>query len=239
MTPNAQELPIPENQRIEILIRNLDHRQIQGMLIDFFGPKNSPTKPIFVIFNASWKPRDQNSVDVAYKNFQIVEGNEDPNVEYKVLADIIMQRYPNHTVFFIDPTNIDKGSWRKITLITKEIISKMQEFEFELISVKPTGFFTETAPIKSIKTSGKNDENKILNKSIKLPKSAMVIKKWKKVWQLIAPRIDNGEATSKISIWLESMHPDLPSSRATLSKIIKLGLDGKLDNRLSPKNKQT
>ena len=160
MNPNAQEIPIPENQRIEILIKNLDHRQVQGMLIDSFGPTSSPTKPIFVIFDASWKPKDKSSVFVTYKNFRIVEDSKNPKIDHDELAQIIMQQYPHHTIFFIEMTSKDKNDWEKVTSITQEILSRMELLDYEIESVKPRELSPESLhhPWERVPDRGPNRE---------------------------------------------------------------------------------
>jgi hypothetical protein len=135
--PSKTNNPKSEFPRIEITIKNIDLRFIQGLLIDFFFNKNSPKYPVFVKFGFSYRRIDSERVQTTYKDFQVVEAVEDPNEPSEVLAEIIMQSYPSLVVVFIEMKRNDKETQEKVIGITKEIIGRMQAMKFNIESVRP------------------------------------------------------------------------------------------------------
>lgn len=147
MKKSNQDSVIHEEDRIELLIRIIDDRNIEfyiiGMLIDYFGPRNSPNKPVCVWYDSPWRPKNQSEVYVDFKNFRIVELIENPELHFDVLAKIAMQKYLSHVVVFIYKENDDPNSWAKVLSITKEIIAQMKVLKFDIESIKPPSLIAQ------------------------------------------------------------------------------------------------
>jgi len=65
--------------------------------------------------------------------------------------------------------------------------------------------------------------------SIETPGRDPDFRAWCALWKKIKPKVIAGKSTSAIVIWVKAMGFDLPSSRATITKVIKAGQAGLLD----------
>jgi hypothetical protein len=128
---------------IEIIIHDLDRSFIDELLVGFFNRTRSPSNPVYVRHDVIDKRTDRNWVERRITKPQIAEVNEDPDIYYDALANIIIQPYPSQTVIFIEGIGSDLKNWDKVKTITKQIISKMQELNFEISSVKPADLLPE------------------------------------------------------------------------------------------------
>ena len=107
--------------------------------MDFFSGDHSPNHPICVYNEWIIKSKEPFEAVLDLNSFRIAEAPEDFHHEAsRTLARIRHQEYSSRLIVFIQGEEGEVDDWDKVISITKNIIAKIREFEYEIISVVPT-----------------------------------------------------------------------------------------------------
>lgn len=123
-------------QHINMLIKNIQTGLFTGFLVDFFSRKHSPIFPIYVHYDLKPRPIDEETIELIYDNFMVVEAAEDP-IWFIPIAKIVMQNYPSHVVVFIESMPEKNDEWEKVIKLVQEIIARMKILDINIQSVEP------------------------------------------------------------------------------------------------------
>jgi hypothetical protein len=128
---------------IHLEIEKVTSVQFQGLLIDFFGIKRSPSPSVYVKFDVSYRRLDKGSVESTFRNFQIVKKFENYEEGSRPLATVVFQDYPEYVVIFIIELEDNSEDWENVKELVREIILKAEKLKFKFTLVLPQDIMPE------------------------------------------------------------------------------------------------
>ena len=201
---------------------NLDKSvDFERLFDDFFTEdRSSPELALFIALHSdAWLQFGQSPKDYPH-HYNIYEIDESDGL---LLASIKITPYPSSFLVSIDEVVNDSqdilsqsDDWEKVKRVVLEIVKRAELMDFALIWTDPPEFMSK---------------DQINNQ--KVSHNSMKISKWKRVWYHIKPWRARGDSLEKISAALkkDDVYKYLPNDRNTVSKIVKAGLAGELEDQ--------